>query len=72
MKVNGYKLNGYNATYEKTLFNVVQSGDMLEVTDINSGVTFLLELQEEKASIVRTWRSRNIKVKSGKHLHHKP
>jgi hypothetical protein len=48
MRVAGYKLNGYDATYEKTYFDVregknAEKNRVLEVTDINSGVTFIFE-----------------------------
>lgn len=54
MKVPGYKLNGYDATYEKTTFEVfrdhsaVGESGVLEVMEINSGITFVLEMDDEK------------------------
>ena len=52
MRIEGYKLNGYNATYEKTYFDVkhgksAAKNRVLEVTDINSGITFMFELQDD-------------------------
>lgn len=48
----GYKINGYNATYEKTTFNVrtrYEDKQMVirEVTEINSGITFIYEVKKE-------------------------
>lgn len=48
----GYKINGYNATYEKTTFNVrtrYEDKKMVirEVTEINSGITFIYEVKKE-------------------------
>ena len=52
MIVVGYKLNAYNATYEKAYFNVQEgrnsSGNrVLEITEDNSGITFILEYEFE-------------------------
>ena len=52
MIVGGYKLNGYNATYEKTSFDVrkglnADKNCVLEVTDINSGMTYIFELDNQ-------------------------
>lgn len=50
MKIAGYKLNGYNATYDKTTFEVnLHSHDkscVLEVEDINSGHTFIVDFAD--------------------------
>ena len=51
MKVAGYKLNGYNATYEKCVLDVrpginADNKRVLEVTDIFSGITYLFETDE--------------------------
>ena len=48
----GYKINGYNATYEKTTFSVrtrYEDKKMVirEVTEINSGITFIYEVKKE-------------------------
>lgn len=68
MKVAGYKLNGYNATYEKTCFDVRggytgTKGRVLEVTDIDSGMTFIFETDDDiyaqKQHKTRVWRARN-------------
>ena len=53
MRAVGYKLNAYNATYEKAYFNVQEgrnaSGNrVLEITEDNSGITFILEFEGEK------------------------
>lgn len=52
MIVGGYKLNSYNATYEKTSFDVrkglnADKNCVLEVTDINSGLTFIFEDKDQ-------------------------
>jgi len=67
MLVEGYKLNGYNATYEKVLLDVksgynLEKNCVLEVTDTDSGITFIFEYGVEKArtktkSMTRVWRS---------------
>lgn len=49
----GYKINGYNATYEKTTFNVrtrYEDKKMVirEVTEINSGITFIYEVKKNE------------------------
>lgn len=53
MRVAGYKLNAYNATYESAYFSVQEgynaSGNrVLEVTEDVSGITFVLEFEEVK------------------------
>ena len=51
MRVGGYKLRGYDATYEKCYFdvrtNLTDKSCVLEVFDENSGITFILELDKE-------------------------
>ena len=51
MKVPGYKLRGYDATYEKTTFNAkLHTHDkscVLEVEDVNSGLTFILDFGDK-------------------------
>ena len=53
MIVAGYKLNGYNATYERAYFDVregvnASKNRVLEVTDHDSGITFVLEFEGKK------------------------
>lgn len=53
MIVGGYKLKGYDATYEKTTFDVRQGVNaenncVLEVTDISSGITYIFEHGQKK------------------------
>ena len=53
--VDGYKANGYNATYDKTKFEVrwdeYEDGSrVLEVTEIFSGITYMLALNPDKKS----------------------
>ena len=48
----GYKLNGYDATYEKTTFSVRKRYEhrhkiINEVTELNSGITFIYEVKKE-------------------------
>lgn len=53
MRVAGYRLKGYDATYEKTTFNVSQKqtgkSRVLEVLDESSGVTFIFELEDDRS-----------------------
>ena len=62
MKIEGYKLSGYDATYRKALFNVNERGNrVLEVTDVDSGITFLLDFESVENSQkikTRTWKKR--------------
>ena len=51
MRVAGYKLNAYNATYERTDFDIrhgynAEKNRVLEVTDIESDITFIFETEE--------------------------
>ena len=75
MKIEGYKLNGYDATYRKAVFNVNERGNenrVLEITEVNSGTTFLLDLESAKLpkSQIRSWRSQDSgKKRHGKELH---
>ena len=66
MIVGGYKLNGYNATYERTNFDVrygknAEEKCVLEVTDINSGITFIFEhdprINKRTRQKTRSWHS---------------
>ena len=48
----GYKLNGYDATYEKATFSVRKRDEdrrkiINEVTELNSGITFIYEVKKE-------------------------
>ena len=70
MKLKGYKLNGYDATYESAVFDVTDIGNnLVRITDILSGVSYILELEKAKGSNIRTWYADNLKVKGGKHIH---
>lgn len=49
----GYKLNGYDATYEKTTFSVRKRYEdrhkvINEVTELNSGITFIYEVKKNE------------------------
>lgn len=67
MRVVGYRLNGYNATYERTNFDIRhgyngEKNRVLEVTDIESGITFIFETEEryksdKKPQKTGFWRS---------------
>lgn len=47
MLCGGYKLSGYDATYRKTTFNVIERNEnVLEVTETQSGVTFILDFED--------------------------
>lgn len=47
MLCRGYKLNGYDVTYKKATFSIVEKQDgVLEITDTESGVTFILDLED--------------------------
>ena len=48
----GYKLNGYDATYEKTTFSVRKRYEdkheiIREITELNSGITFIYVVKKE-------------------------
>lgn len=47
MRVEGYRLNSYDATYEKALFDVTEHRHedqcVLEVTELLSGITFIFD-----------------------------
>ena len=47
----GYKLNGYDATYERATFSVATRYEdkrkiIREVTELNSGITFIYEVKK--------------------------
>ena len=57
MRFEGYKISGYDATYRKALFNVVEKGNknrVLEVTDLESGTTFLIDFDSGSVPNRRT------------------
>ena len=59
MKCRGYRLNGYDATYTKTTFNIVeQENRVLEITDLEGGITFVVEIDSLGEQNRRTskWR----------------
>lgn len=71
MKCEGYKISGYDATYRKALFNVCERGNrVLEVTDVDSGTTFLLDLNdaERGENSIKSWRKDDTKG-HGKSIH---
>lgn len=49
--MEGYRLNGYNATYEKAVFSVRTRHEdrktiIKEITELNSGITFIYEIKK--------------------------
>ena len=64
IKIKGYKLSGYDATYKKTLFDVRQKNDtVLEVMDLETGATFILDFEGVNLSPKKTsgWRGQDAK-----------
>lgn len=63
MKFKGYRLNGYDLTYKESIFNVIEKNGVLEITDVESGTTFLIEVTEQKktqSDRIRTWREKEV------------
>lgn len=53
MIAEGYRLNGYDAKYEKTTYHVrirYEDEDVVihEVTEVNSGITFIYEVKKNE------------------------
>lgn len=69
MIYRGYRLNGYNATYEKAVFNVVEQQDgVLEIADLESGVTILIDFDsapETERRRTSKWRKDEPKEQHG-------
>ena len=40
--IQGIKLNSYNASYEETVFDVVDRGKIYEIREHNSGISFFI------------------------------
>ena len=71
MKCGGYKYSQYDATYRKAMFSVNERGNrVLEVTDVDSGTTFLLDLNdaERGENSIKSWRKDDTKG-HGKSIH---
>ena len=70
MKLEGYKISGYDATYRKALFNVCERGNrVLEITDVDSGTTFLVDFNgAEKERRTSGWK-KNEATEKGKTVH---
>lgn len=70
MKCEGYKISGYDATYQKTVFDVNERNGVLEVSDINTGAAFLIDLNDLKEIPRRigVWRKHEVK-KNGVLIH---
>ena len=69
MKCLGYKISGYDATYRKATFDVIErSKGVLEITDAEGGTTFILDLESLTVSghKTRTWKKYgDVKKKHG-------
>lgn len=68
MKCKGYRLNGYDATYTKTTFNIVeQENRVLEITDLEGGIAFVVEFDSAMEQNRRTskWIKEEWKDNSG-------
>lgn len=53
MRIEGYKLNAYDATYKKTYFDVQEGVNtagicVLEVEDVDAGIKFIFEYDKTK------------------------
>ena len=64
MRAEGYRLKGYDATYEKALFDVRSKANkeicVLEISEINSGTTFVVELTKDiGGDIARFFRKKS-------------
>ena len=40
--IRGVKANDYNATYTEAVFDVVDRGEVYEIREFNSGMTFFI------------------------------
>jgi len=64
MKFEGYTTSGYDLTYKKSVFNVIERNGVLEITDVESGTTFVIEInledEEVKADRIRAWRENEV------------
>jgi len=46
MMIEGYRLNGYDATYKKTVFIVKERNEkVIEIEDAEGGITFILDFE---------------------------
>ena len=71
MLVSGYKMNSYDATYYKALFNVIeQDNRVLEITETESGMSFVLDFEDvgEEVRKICAWRKQELSGK-GKSIH---
>lgn len=44
----GFVLNGYDATWTKTAFDISEHDDVIEVEELNSGIRFVIFKKEGK------------------------
>ena len=66
MLCRGYKLNGYDVTYKKATFSIVEKQDgVLEITDTESGMTFILDLEDLQDAPERRTRRWGTQEKTG-------
>lgn len=62
MKVEGYKINSYNATYEKVLLDVItvnknpEEDPVIEVSDVNTGMGFIFEYRQDSKHGIKRQR----------------
>ena len=65
MLCRGYKLNGYDVTYKKATFSIIEKREgVLEITDTESGTTFILDLEDLSDAPehpTRRWRAQEVK-----------
>lgn len=47
-KCEGFKLNSYDATYDRAVFEVVETEETLEITEVNSGMIFLIRKNKNR------------------------
>ena len=61
MICKGYKISGYDASYRKCTFKIIERNErVLEITDIDGGTTFVLDLDDIHEQPRRTskWKPR--------------
>lgn len=63
MRVAGYRLKGYDATYERCSFDLdmhfTEDSCVLHVTELNSGVSYLLDLDNKQAKSIKRRINKN-------------
>ena len=70
MKLEGYKISGYDATYRKALFNVCERGNrVLEITDVENGTTFVVDFNGANRERRTNGWQKNGTTEKGKTVH---